>query len=57
MEKARARHAQYIAFIDNDEAPSPAWLDELLAGLAEYDAGVVAGPVLPMFEAPWRRGW
>jgi succinoglycan biosynthesis protein ExoM len=52
MEKARSRHAQYIAFIDDDEAPSPAWLDELLAGLDEYDAGVVAGPVLPMFESP-----
>ena len=53
---AQLRKAQYIAFIDNDEAPTPVWLDELLAGLDQYGAGVVAGPVLPMFEgsvAPW----
>ncbi|HEY8310079.1 MAG TPA: glycosyltransferase family 2 protein, partial [Gemmatimonadaceae bacterium] len=56
LRTAQSRKAQYIAFIDDDEAPTPPWLDELLAGMEEYAAGVVAGPVLPMFEgpvAPW----
>jgi succinoglycan biosynthesis protein ExoM len=56
LRTAQGRKAEYIAFIDDDEAPTPAWLDELLAGLNRFRAGVVAGPVLPMFEgpvAPW----
>jgi len=51
MQKARSLNAQLIAFIDDDEAPAPAWLDELLATLDKYEAGVVAGPVLPLFES------
>lgn len=49
---ARSRNASYIAFLDDDEEPAPEWLDELLAGLVTYQADVVAGPVLPRFEAP-----
>ena len=52
LRTAQSRKAQYIAFIDDDETPTPAWLDELLAGMEHYGAGVVAGPVLPKFEAP-----
>lgn len=52
MQKARSRNAELIAFIDDDEVPSPTWLDELLAGLAHYQAGVASGPVLPLFEGP-----
>jgi GT2 family glycosyltransferase len=47
---ALARGADLIAFIDDDEVPSPDWLDELLAVMREYDAPVVTGPVLPLFE-------
>ena len=42
--------ADFIAFIDDDEAPDPRWLDELLAVQAERDADVVSGPVLRVFE-------
>ena len=52
LRTAQSRQARYIAFIDDDETPTPAWIDELLAGMEQYGAGVVAGPVLPMFEAP-----
>jgi len=47
---ARERGAELIAFIDDDEVPEPAWLDELLAVMATYQADVVTGPVLPLFE-------
>jgi succinoglycan biosynthesis protein ExoM len=56
IRQARARDAEFIAFIDDDEIPTPAWLDELLSAISRYDADVVAGPVLPVFEAsvaPW----
>lgn len=52
MREARSRDAELIAFIDDDEVPAPVWLDELLPALAHYQAGVVAGPVLPLFESP-----
>ncbi|HEX2095675.1 MAG TPA: glycosyltransferase family 2 protein, partial [Longimicrobiaceae bacterium] len=52
--------ADFIAFIDDDEVPEPVWLDELLRVQSEYDADVVAGPVLQRFEGEvpsWvRRG-
>jgi succinoglycan biosynthesis protein ExoM len=47
---------EFIAFIDDDEVPAREWLDELLAAQAHYGADIVAGPVLPRFEAsvaPW----
>jgi glycosyltransferase involved in cell wall biosynthesis len=43
------REAEFLAFIDDDEVPSPQWLDELLWTQREYGADVVAGPVLPEF--------
>lgn len=39
----------YVAFIDDDEVPDPNWLDELLRVMKEYQADVVAGPVVPHF--------
>lgn len=47
--------SDWIAFLDDDEAPEPGWLDELLRVQAEHAADVVAGPVLPRFEAPAPR--
>ncbi len=50
----------WIAFIDDDEVPTPQWLDRLLWGQRTYNADVVAGAVVPHFPAPspeWvRRG-
>jgi GT2 family glycosyltransferase len=42
--------ADFIAFIDDDEVPTPFWLDELLHAQATCGAHVVFGPVLPYFE-------
>ena len=41
--------ADFVAFIDDDEIPTPTWLDELLVTQAEYSADVVCGPVRPHF--------
>ncbi len=48
----RAGDADFVAFIDDDEEPSPVWLDALLRVQAQYDADVVAGPVLSRHEVP-----
>jgi glycosyltransferase involved in cell wall biosynthesis len=40
----------FLAFIDDDERPDPAWLDALCAAQAAYGADAVTGPVLPEFD-------
>jgi succinoglycan biosynthesis protein ExoM len=45
-----ASSSDFIAFIDDDERPAADWLAELLRAQSEYDADVVAGPVLAEFE-------
>lgn len=48
----------FAAFIDDDEIPSPQWMDELLWAQAEFNADVVSGPVVPRFApkvAEWVR--
>jgi GT2 family glycosyltransferase len=47
---ARRVGAELIAFIDDDEVPEPAWLDQLLLVMHDTGAGIVTGPVLPAFE-------
>jgi succinoglycan biosynthesis protein ExoM len=49
MASARQR-SELVAFIDDDEEPTPGWLDELLAVQRELDADVVLGPTLRRFE-------
>jgi glycosyltransferase involved in cell wall biosynthesis len=44
--------ADWIAFLDDDEEPSPRWCAELIRVQREYEADIVAGPVLPAFEQP-----
>jgi glycosyltransferase involved in cell wall biosynthesis len=47
--------ADFIAFIDDDEVPEPDWLVELLRVQKSRGASAVAGPCLPVFEAPAPR--
>jgi succinoglycan biosynthesis protein ExoM len=44
--------ADFIAFVDDDEIPHPAWLDQLLTVQGHHDADIVTGPVLSVFEVP-----
>ena len=50
----------FIAFIDDDEAPPPDWLVRLLGAIRTYRADGVLGPVVPRFQVQppeWiRRG-
>jgi succinoglycan biosynthesis protein ExoM len=39
----------FIVFIDDDEVPTPQWLDELLAAQHQFGADIVSGPVFPKF--------
>lgn len=45
-----ARTADFVAFLDDDEEPSAAWLDELLNVESAFGAPIVAGPIVPRFE-------
>jgi succinoglycan biosynthesis protein ExoM len=47
--QAMGLQADFVAFIDDDEAAEPLWLDELLYVQRTFDADVVAGPVLSHF--------
>jgi GT2 family glycosyltransferase len=46
-----AEDPDFLVFIDDDEVPTPNWLDELLWTRACFEADVVCGPVLPRFDA------
>jgi glycosyltransferase involved in cell wall biosynthesis len=47
-----ARTADFVAFLDDDEEPSPAWLEELLSVESAFGAPIVAGPIVPRFQFP-----
>ena len=50
LEKALEHHADYIAFIDDDELAHKKWLINLVQGLEKYNTDIVAGPVVPIYE-------
>ena len=54
---AASNAADFILFIDDDEVPEPAWLDQLLIAQAAYSADVVAGPSLPFFPLTDTPAW
>jgi succinoglycan biosynthesis protein ExoM len=47
-----AASADVLVFLDDDERPSPGWLDALLDAWREWDCAAVAGPVPPLFSGP-----
>lgn len=49
--KSIAHDSVYIVFIDDDEIPEPSWLTELVKIQRLYQSEIVAGPVLPLFDA------
>jgi succinoglycan biosynthesis protein ExoM len=51
-----AENPDFLAFLDDDEVPTPLWLDELLWTRACFEGDVVCGPVLPRF-APGVPEW
>lgn len=56
---AEAGAVDFVALIDDDEVPSPQWLDEHLWAQAEFAADVVSGPALPKYApevSEWVRG-
>jgi succinoglycan biosynthesis protein ExoM len=44
--------ADYLAFIDDDEVPTPDWIEHLVAEARRTAAAAVVGPVAPIFEVP-----
>ena len=52
---ALAKNVDFVAFIDDDEAADPRWLDELLTGITTHLADVVTGPVIAAFETPPKK--
>jgi glycosyltransferase involved in cell wall biosynthesis len=42
----------YVAILDDDEYPDPAWLTRMVTTASSLDADIVGGPVLPVFDDP-----
>lgn len=50
LTEARALGATHLAFVDDDEMPEPAWLEQLFECLEASGVAAAVGPVLPVFE-------
>lgn len=48
---ALAADADYVVFVDDDEVVGPSWLHHLLLTQRSFEADVVEGPALPIFES------
>lgn len=48
--------ATYFLMIDDDEIASPYWLDRMVAAAETSGAGIVGGPVTPVFDAAVKPG-
>ncbi len=51
LDMARTAGADLMAFIDDDEEPTPGWLDNMIAAMDAFDADVVHGHVEPRLPA------
>ena len=49
--------ADFICFIDDDEAPPTGWIAALLATQRQSGAGAVLGPVIPVFPPGTENSW
>jgi succinoglycan biosynthesis protein ExoM len=50
---ASAPQPDYVAVLDDDEYPERGWLTEMVRTAFKFDADIVGGPVLPVFDNPW----
>ena len=56
---ARAAAGDYVAFIDDDAAAAPDWVERIKQAVREHDPppAVLGGRVLPLWEAPLPAWW
>ncbi len=52
-----AADGDLIAIIDDDEQACPAWLESLIQTKEQYQADIVGGPILPVFQSSNVPGW
>lgn len=56
LEEALATGCEFVAFVDDDEVPSPTWLAALMAAQRRSGAAAVLGAVQPVFP-PGTPAW
>jgi succinoglycan biosynthesis protein ExoM len=44
--------SDFFAFVDDDEIPTPDWIQMLLNASADPERSIIVGPVEPVFDAP-----
>lgn len=54
---AKFPNLKHIAVIDDDEIASDQWLAQLCGTSEKYDAALVGGPQLPIFEGSVKKAW
>lgn len=52
-----AEDSDFIAIIDDDEQACPSWLEALLTAQAQFQADIVGGPILPVFQSNQVPNW
>lgn len=52
-----ADDSDFIAIIDDDEQACPEWLEALIQTKEAYQADIVGGPILPVFQSSSVPGW
>lgn len=48
---------RHIIIIDDDEVATPDWIDRMVEAAGRYDADIVGGPQIQMFEDPAHARW